>query len=76
MIAGKSKSSGGYTTTDKEVKKSIRKDKREDIDKLAKQAEKVAGQGNSPKSSQTSFNRQISQLKTKMGTLLRQLMNI
>lgn len=61
MIAGKSKSSGGYTTTDKEVKKSIRKDKREDIDNLAKQAEKVAGQGNSPKSSQTSFNRQISQ---------------
>lgn len=35
-----------YTVTDKEVKKSIRKDKWDHNDNLAKQAEEAAGQGN------------------------------
>lgn len=35
-----------YTVTDKEVKKSIRKDKWDHNDNLAKQAEEAAGQEN------------------------------
>lgn len=35
-----------YTAKDKEVNKSIRKDKRDHIDNLVKQAKEAAGQGN------------------------------
>ncbi|KAJ8356884.1 hypothetical protein SKAU_G00196780 [Synaphobranchus kaupii] len=44
--AAKAKAQEEYTAADKEVKKSIRKDKRDHIDNLAKQAEEAAGQGN------------------------------
>ena len=44
--SAKTKAQEDYTATDKEVKKSIRKDKRDYIDNLAKQAEEAAGQGN------------------------------
>ena len=44
--AAKVKAQAEYTAADREVKKSIRKDKREYIDDLARQAEEAAGQGN------------------------------
>ncbi|XP_056017425.1 craniofacial development protein 2-like [Ostrea edulis] len=44
--AAKAKAQEDYTATDKEVKKNIRKDKRDHINNLAKQAEEAAGQGN------------------------------
>ncbi|KAJ8333838.1 hypothetical protein SKAU_G00411570 [Synaphobranchus kaupii] len=44
--AAKAKAQEEYTAADKEVKKSIRKDKKDHIDNLAKQAEEAAGQGN------------------------------
>ena len=44
--AAKSKAQAEYTVADREVKRSIRKDKRDYIDHLASQAEEAAGQGN------------------------------
>ena len=44
--SAKKKAQKEYTTTDREVKRSIRKDKRDYIDNLASQAEEAAGQGN------------------------------
>ena len=41
--AAKSKALAEYTAADREVKRSIRKDKRENIDNLASQAEEAAG---------------------------------
>ncbi|XP_078685571.1 uncharacterized protein LOC144918578 [Branchiostoma floridae x Branchiostoma belcheri] len=42
----KRKAQEAYTVADKDVKKSIKKDKREHFDSLAKQAEEAAGKGN------------------------------
>ena len=42
----KAKAQEAYTATDKEVKKSIKKDKRDHFEDLAKQAEEAAGKGN------------------------------
>ncbi|KAI8503757.1 hypothetical protein Bbelb_187280 [Branchiostoma belcheri] len=42
----KRKAQEAYTVADKDVKKSIKKDKREHFDSLAKQAEEAAGRGN------------------------------
>ena len=44
--AAKSKAQAEYTTADREVKRNIRKDKRDYIDHLASQAEEAASQGN------------------------------
>ena len=44
--AAKAKAQEEYTAVDREVKRSIRKDKRDYIDDLARQAETAAGQGN------------------------------
>ena len=44
--AAKARAQEEYTTVDKEVKRSIKKDKRDYIDDLARQAEIAAGQGN------------------------------
>ena len=44
--ASKAKAHGEYSAANREVKRSIRKDKRDYIDNLAKQAEEAAGQGN------------------------------
>ena len=44
--AAKSKAQEEYTAVDREVKRSIKKDKRDYIDDLARQAETAAGQGN------------------------------
>lgn len=43
--ATKAKAQGEYTATNKEVKKSIRKDERDHIDNLAIQAKEAAGEG-------------------------------
>ncbi len=43
---GKTKAQGEYSAANREVKRSIRKDKRDYIDNLAKQAKEAAGQGN------------------------------
>ena len=44
--AAKAKAQEEYTVGDREVKRSIKKDKRDYIDDLARQAETAAGQGN------------------------------
>ena len=44
--AAKAKAQEGYTAVDREVKRSIKKDKRDYIDDLARQAETAARQGN------------------------------
>ena len=44
--AAKAKAQEEYTAVDREVKRSIKKDKRDYIDDLARQAETAAGQGN------------------------------
>lgn len=44
--AAKTKAQQEYTAADKEVKKSVKKDKRDFIESLAKEAEDAAGQGN------------------------------
>ncbi|XP_075316757.1 uncharacterized protein LOC142376932 [Odontesthes bonariensis] len=44
--AEKARAQEAYTAADKEVKKSIKKDKRDHFDDLAKQAEEAAGKGN------------------------------
>ncbi|KAI8484441.1 hypothetical protein Bbelb_378740 [Branchiostoma belcheri] len=44
--SAKEKAQEEYTAADREVKKSVRKDKRDHIDSLAKRAEEAAGQGN------------------------------
>ena len=44
--AAKERAQEKYTAVDREVKRSIKKDKRDYIDDLARQAETVAGQGN------------------------------
>ena len=44
--AAKARAQEEYTTVDREVKRSIKKDKRDYIDDLARQAETAAGQGN------------------------------
>ena len=44
--AAKAKAQEVYTAADREVKRSIKKDKRDCIDDLARQAETAAGQGN------------------------------
>ena len=44
--AAKARAQEEYTAVDREVKKSIKKDKRDYIDDLARQAEIAAGQGN------------------------------
>ncbi|KAK7103279.1 hypothetical protein V1264_018211 [Littorina saxatilis] len=44
--AGKAKAQEEYTAAEKEVKKGIKKDKKDYIDNLAKEAEEAAGQGN------------------------------
>lgn len=44
--AGKAKAQKEYTAAEKEVKKGIKKDKKDYIDNLAKEAEEAAGQGN------------------------------
>ena len=44
--AAKARAQNEYTQVNKEVRKSTRKDKRDHIDNLAKQAETAAGQGN------------------------------
>ena len=44
--AAKAKAQEEYTAADREVKRSIKKDKRDHIDDLARQAETAAGQGN------------------------------
>ena len=44
--AAKAKAQEEYTAADKEVKRSTRKDKRDYIDDLARQAGTAAGQGN------------------------------
>ena len=45
--AAKTKAQEEYTAADREVQRNIRKDKRDYIDDLARQAETAAGQGNS-----------------------------
>ena len=44
--AAKAKAQAEYTVAEKEVKRSIKKDKRDHIDNLASQAEQAAGEGN------------------------------
>ena len=44
--AAKARAQEEYTAVDREVKRSIKKDKRDYIDDLARQAETAAGQGN------------------------------
>ena len=44
--AAKARAQEEYTAVDREVKRSIKKDKRDNIDDLARQAETAAGQGN------------------------------
>ena len=44
--AAKARAQEEYTAVDREVKRSIKKDKRDYIDDLARQAEIAAGQGN------------------------------
>ena len=44
--AAKAKAQEEYTAADRELKRSIKKDKRDYIDDLARQAETAAGQGN------------------------------
>ena len=44
--AAKAKAQEEYTAADREAKRSIKKDKRDDIDDPSRQAETAAGQGN------------------------------
>ena len=44
--AAKAKAQEEYTTADRQIKRSIKKDKRDYIDDLARQSETAGGQGN------------------------------